>query len=129
MIGDHGMPALHPALISCLWTPKKARALGTGTWGHYLFGVDTPGEYQVVCVPPPGYAFSPANVGEDQAINSKLDPATGRTAAFPVRGGDAILTQDAGLHAGVWPPLALAGHVSVRRVDRISRRRLAKHFF
>ncbi|MBN1399504.1 MAG: hypothetical protein JXA74_01630 [Anaerolineae bacterium] len=52
----------------------------TGPDGRYAFTALVPGDYYLVFELPEGYNFSPANVGEDERIDSDADPQTGRTA-------------------------------------------------
>ncbi len=70
----------------------------TDSNGNYLFGNLTSGTYSVGFTAPSGYAFSPANQGADDAVDSDAQPTTGRTGSYTVVAGQTNLTIDAGLY-------------------------------
>lgn len=66
--------------------------------GRYTFrqlAVEQP--YAVEVVAPADYAFSPADMGGDDTLDSDCDPTTGRTPSITVTPGQMVSTVDAGL--------------------------------
>lgn len=68
----------------------------TAANGLYLFSV-APGTYQVEVIAPAGFNFSPAGAGANPALDSDVDPITGRTALAAFNSGDFDLDVDAGI--------------------------------
>lgn len=82
----------------------------TGSNGKYLFNGLPIGAYQVEFVRPEGYLFTRPDadsLGLDGALNSDVNPLTGRSAAFQVNAGDLNMNIDAGLFV----PGSIAGAV------------------
>jgi protocatechuate 3,4-dioxygenase beta subunit len=71
--------------------------------GSYLFENLPPGNYAVQFVPPAGYTISPQNAGNTPALDSDVDPATGRTAATPLQTGETDRTWDLGIYLPTEP--------------------------
>ncbi|MEM1180891.1 MAG: SdrD B-like domain-containing protein [Acidobacteriota bacterium] len=81
----------------------------TDAEGRYsFFGVPS-GDYRLEVIAPPGYEFSPADVGGDDHVDSDVDPGTGRGPLFAYRAQTADQAWDAGLRA---PPLFADGFES-----------------
>ncbi|MFP4031440.1 MAG: SdrD B-like domain-containing protein [Desulfococcaceae bacterium] len=79
--------------------------------GRYRFDGLSPGQYLVEFVPPPGFVFSPPGAGDDPALDSDPDPATGRTAPVTLPPGADISALDAGLRVPDVPPALLGDRV------------------
>ena len=71
--------------------------------GNYRFEIGDPGTYMVEFAPKSGWTFTTKDAGNDDALDSDADPATGRTPSFTVSAGQTDLTLDAGLVGGVPP--------------------------
>ena len=71
--------------------------------GNYRFVIGDPGTYVVEFVPNSGWTFTTKDAGDNDALDSDADPATGRTPSFTVSAGQTDLTLDAGLVGGVPP--------------------------
>ncbi|MEO1367634.1 MAG: SdrD B-like domain-containing protein, partial [Acidobacteriota bacterium] len=81
----------------------------TASGGIYqFFGVPS-GGYRIEVRPPPGAAFSAPDVGEDDLVDSDVDPATGRSELFQYVAGSANRRWDAGLQV---PPIFQDGFES-----------------
>jgi len=65
--------------------------------GTYQFINLMPGEYYLIFYLPGGYAFSPADQGGNDEMDSDADPGTGRTATTNLISGENDLTWDAGM--------------------------------
>ena len=65
--------------------------------GLYLFENLLPGDYIIQVVPPDGYGFTPAGRGGDAALDSDVDPTSGRTISTYLDYGEIDLTWDAGV--------------------------------
>jgi TolB protein len=70
----------------------------TDATGYYSFVNLFPGQYYIHFDLPPQWAFSPAKVGSDNAIDSNADPVTGNTDVFNLQVGDNDLTWDVGIY-------------------------------
>jgi len=70
----------------------------TNSSGHYLFGNLTPGTYSVQFDKPAGYDFSPQDQGSDDAKDSDVNPADGRTLGTQLEAGEHDTDWDAGLY-------------------------------
>ncbi|MBN1887094.1 MAG: choice-of-anchor J domain-containing protein [Thermoflexales bacterium] len=68
----------------------------TNRYGEYAFKDLAPGAYAVEVIPPTGFGFSPQDAGSDEALDSDVSPATGRTALVNLAAGS-TLSLDAGL--------------------------------
>ncbi len=78
----------------------------TGANGKYLFSGLLPGDYSLGFDPPAGYVISGRDMGDD-AKDSDVDPATGRTVATTLVSSEQDLSWDAGL----WKPSSLGDTV------------------
>lgn len=72
-------------------------ATTTDAGGNYEFGGLAPGDYRIEVILPAGQAFAPADQGSDDAADSDVDPATGRTIVTTLIAGEQDLTWDAGI--------------------------------
>jgi len=70
----------------------------TASNGSYNFTNLIPGIYYVEFIPPTGYAFSPANAGADDGVDSDADILTGQTSNTTLISGENDTTWDAGLY-------------------------------
>lgn len=99
--GESGLADVTVKLL--MWDPNLPNwaaydQLQTDKNGLYTFRqlpVEQP--YAVEVVAPSNYAFSPADVGSDDTLDSDCDPTTGRTASLTVTPGQMVSTVDAGL--------------------------------
>ena len=71
--------------------------------GNYRFEIGDPGTYVIEFAPKSGWTFTTKDAGDNDALDSDADPATGRTPSFTVSAGQTDLTLDAGLVGGVPP--------------------------
>jgi protocatechuate 3,4-dioxygenase beta subunit len=72
----------------------------TGANGNYTFTGVLPGNYLVQVLQPANMEFVLKDQGGNDAIDSDVDPANGKTASFAVASGDAIIDVDAGIKPG-----------------------------
>ncbi len=70
----------------------------TDSMGHYMFADVLPGEYVLHFYLPPGYAFSPMDQGDNDSLDSDVDPMTGYTQCFTLEAGMDDLDRDAGVY-------------------------------
>ncbi len=70
----------------------------TNSDGFYLFADQLPGNYYLVFTAPSGYAFSTANQGGDDGLDSDADPTNGRTTTTNLSSDETDLSWDAGLY-------------------------------
>jgi len=70
----------------------------TDSNGFYRFNNLAPGTYTVTVQLPTGYAFTAANQGSDDGLDSDADPTTGAMSATVLTSGEVDLTWDAGLY-------------------------------
>ena len=68
----------------------------TGADGAYIFAVPA-GSYRIEAAAPTGFALSPMDAGGNDAMDSDLDPATGRSASFIVGLNANDTTRDGGM--------------------------------
>jgi choice-of-anchor A domain-containing protein/uncharacterized repeat protein (TIGR01451 family)/TQXA domain-containing protein len=66
--------------------------------GKYLFANLEAGDYYVKFILVPGYAFSGANQGSNDALDSDADAVTGKTGCITLSAGENNLTADAGMY-------------------------------
>ncbi len=94
--GEVGVPGVTVTLYNS--TGGVVKTTITNTSGFYMFTDIAAGTYTVgYSNIPAGYAFSPMDAGGD-AVDSDVNPATGRTAPVTITGnGNVITTVDAGL--------------------------------
>ena len=94
--GELGCAGVTVKLYNCGDTLKATTV--TNANGTYLFSNLITGSYYVQFTLPSGYAFSGKNLGTNSAIDSDVDPVTGKTTCFTVNPGVNDLTRDAGIH-------------------------------
>ena len=77
--------------------------------GYYIFTDLDPGDYYLVFALPSGYVFTLQDEGADDAVDSDVDPSTGRTMIINLQAGENNPSWDAGLIkapvGGVWVPI------------------------
>ncbi len=98
--GEVAMPAIAVYLTTCMDgdTLMVEDTMMTDTGGYYAF-MDVPaGNYKLHFALPMGYAFSPMDQGDDDMLDSEVDPMTGYTLCFTVEGGTDQLNWDAGMY-------------------------------
>ena len=86
---------------------NPAPAQVTGADGKYLFTNLNPGDYYVQFTPPANLSFSLPDQGNNDAVDSDANPATGRTPVTTLTTGEQDLTWDAGFH----PSASLGNYV------------------
>ncbi len=69
----------------------------TDSDGFYFFADQQPGDYYLLFTAPSGFAFSTADQGGDDSLDSDADPIDGRTATTTLSSGETDLSWDAGL--------------------------------
>lgn len=77
--------------------------------GYYSFTDLDPGDYYLVFTLPSGYVFTLRDEGADDAVDSDVDPSTGRTMVINLQAGENDPSWDVGLIkapvGGVWVPI------------------------
>ena len=96
-IQDAGEPGVPNVTVQLLQNNAVVATTTTDANGLYLFGNLTPGDYQVMFVPPAGQVFTLPDQGANDALDSDANPATGKTVVFTLAPGQIDLTWDAGL--------------------------------
>ncbi|MBN2117197.1 MAG: carboxypeptidase regulatory-like domain-containing protein [Anaerolineales bacterium] len=98
-VQDDGEPGMADVTVNLLGSDGKTVAASTTTdaAGNYSFTELLPGTYYVQVVAPAETSFTKANAGGDDARDSDIDPASGKTAAISLKVGEANNTVDAGL--------------------------------
>ena len=116
---DSGEAGLAGVTVDLLAGATVADSSVTDANGNYLFSGLTPGDYQVQFFAPTGFAFTNANVGGDDAIDSDAEPTTGITQTVSLAAGENNLSLDAGLRAHRtnhhWNPQKRHPHRNPRR--------------
>ena len=79
--GEPGLPGISVNLYDCADTSMIASTT-TDDMGHYMFDSVETGEYLVEVVAPEYWVFSPMDQGDDDALDSDVNPETGRTDCF-----------------------------------------------
>ena len=100
-VGESGVAGVTVQLLNASGAVVATTA--TNKNGSYLFENLPPGNYAVQFVPPAGYTISPQNAGNTPALDSDVDPATGRTAATPLQTGETDRTWDLGIYLPTEP--------------------------
>ena len=97
-IQDTGEPGVAGVTVQLLDGSGNPTGLGTATdsGGHYSFTVAA-GTYRLELVAPSGMAWTSADAGSDDTLDSDVDPATGRTSALTVTAGQTDTSWDGGL--------------------------------
>ena len=83
----------------------------TGADGAYRFAGQAPGTYQLQFVAPEGVRFTSQDAGGEEAADSDVNPATGRSAQVTLASGQSI----ANVSAGSYTPVGLSGTVFTDR--------------
>jgi len=77
--------------------------------GYYIFTDLDPGDYYLVFALPSGYVFTLQDEGADDAVDSDVDPSTGRTIVINLQAGENDPSWDVGLIkapvGGIWVPI------------------------
>lgn len=73
-----------------------AETVTSGGGGYYFIGL-TPDDYHLEFVAPPGFAFTLADEGSNDAVDSDADESTGQTGTIAVGSGQVHVTSAAGL--------------------------------
>jgi len=76
----------------------------TGADGAYSFTDLPAGDYVIVVTPPSGLVLGPQNAGNDDTVDSDIDPATGQSGVITVGIGENVPNVDAGLIPIADPP-------------------------
>jgi hypothetical protein len=97
-VGERGVSGVTVQLLNA--SGAVVATAVTDQQGNYLFENLPPGNYAVQFVPPAGYTISPQNSGSNPALDSDVDPATGRTAATNLQAGETDRTWDLGSDPG-----------------------------
>lgn len=92
---EHGLSGIAVRLYDC--QEILLSSTDTDTAGSYRFDSLSSGSYFVEFVAPAGYVFSPADQGTDDALDSDVDPATGRTGCIELGENEEALFWAAGL--------------------------------
>ncbi|MCB0063447.1 MAG: hypothetical protein KDE19_15100, partial [Caldilineaceae bacterium] len=95
--GEAGVPGITVRLYSTADPTTPIAETTTNDQGIYDFPSIDPGEYFVEFVLPDNVSISPLNSGNDNTLDSDVDPTTKRTASFSVPAFTTDLTWDAGL--------------------------------
>ena len=97
--GELGIPGVTVTLYQCSNGNVVGVPIVTGPNGEYLFTGLTPGSYYVGFGNlPPGYFFSPNDMGGNDNADSDANPGTGLTGCEILAPGENNLTYDAGLY-------------------------------
>ena len=116
-IQDAGEPGVEGVTVNLLDGAGNATGQTTTTDvdGLYSFDDLEPGDYIVEVVEPVDQVFTLQDEGGDDAADSDVDPATGRTGVINLSPGEDDITNDAGLTA---PPIARIGNFVWRDNNR-----------
>jgi hypothetical protein len=98
--GEVGMAGIEVWIGSCPATDSTmfSQMTVTDSMGHYMFSDVLPGDYVLHFALPMGYAFSPMDQGDNDSLDSDVDPMTGYTMCFTVDVGMDDFSQDAGMY-------------------------------
>lgn len=98
-IQDAGEAGINGVTVKLTGTSLYGSAISLTTTtagnGMYMFLV-APGNYKITFTKPAGLLPSPANAGNNDAIDSDANPVNGMTQVFTLAGGETNLTFDAG---------------------------------
>jgi len=93
---ESGVQYVTVHLYDCSNTWKATTA--TDANGFYKFDHLVPGDYYVKFTLPANYAFSPKDAGGDDALDSDVNPATGKTTCTTLDANEYDATWDAGIY-------------------------------
>ena len=94
--GELGLAGVTVKLLNS--AGATVNTLTTDANGNYLFNNLSPGDYAVQIVVPAGYMVSGKDLGGNDATDSDIDPATGKTILTTLSAGENDLSWDAGLY-------------------------------
>ncbi|MBT9499105.1 MAG: carboxypeptidase regulatory-like domain-containing protein, partial [Zoogloea sp.] len=94
--GEAGLAGVTVKLLNSVGSVVSTTT--TDTNGNYLFNNLVPGDYSAQVVAPTGYFVSAKDQGGNDAIDSDIDPTTGKTITTTLAAGEADLSWDAGLY-------------------------------
>jgi len=99
-VGESGMPMIAVYLTDCAMddTLMVGDTMMTDSGGYYVFTDVPAGEYKIHFALPMGYAFSPMDQGDNDSLDSDVDPMTGYTECFTLEGGEVAMNWDAGMY-------------------------------
>ena len=96
-VQDSGEPGIADVTVKLYdESGEVIRETTTDADGVYIFKSLTPGDYSVEFETPDGLEPSPKQAGSDTALDSDMNPATGRTDVITLVGGSPNMTVDAG---------------------------------
>ncbi|MFO0929436.1 MAG: SdrD B-like domain-containing protein [Gemmataceae bacterium] len=100
-VQDQGEYGLGGVTVNLLDSYGNWLTSTTSGWdGSYTFSGLSAGSYRIEVVAPWGYQLSPQDQGYDDALDSDIDPGTGRTAVLTLSSGQNRTDVDAGLYYG-----------------------------
>ncbi|MDP2433898.1 MAG: SdrD B-like domain-containing protein [Pseudomonadota bacterium] len=94
--GESGIGGVTVNLLNSAGTVVST--VTTNANGNYLFSNLNPGSYAMQVVAPAGYSFSAKDQGTNDALDSDVDGATGKTVLTTLVSGENDLSWDAGLY-------------------------------
>jgi hypothetical protein len=100
--GEIGIDGVHVTVNgTTIYGNTYSASAVTGPNGMYMFVVQ-PGSYKLTFGVPNGYLLSPQNQGNNDAVDSDVNPLTNMTSFYTLASGEINPTIDAGFHVG--PP-------------------------
>jgi len=95
--GETGVSGIVVKLYDC--SNNLISTTMTNAEGWYRFGNIPSGDYNVKFILPNGYLFSPQDQGNNNSIDSDVNPQTGKTGCFSLAANTIDSTLDAGIYA------------------------------
>jgi hypothetical protein len=114
--GELGLAGVTVKLLNS--AGATVNTLTTDANGNYLFNNLSPGDYAVQVVVPAGYMVSGKDLGGNDATDSDIDPATGKTILTTLSAGENDLSWDAGLYKTASIGDRVVGREQERRAGR-----------
>ncbi len=102
--GETGVANVDVKLFDC--NDNLINATQTDNNGNYLFSDVPAGSYKVEFVLPSGYVFTTKDAGNDDTVDSDVNP-NGQTDCFTLAAGQNDMTRDAGIHIPLSADLSL----------------------
>lgn len=99
--GENGVAGITVKLFKCDNTFVKSTT--TNSLGEYYFDNLIPGDYYIQIIIPNGYIVSPKDSGTDDAVDSDIDPSSGKTICTNLAANEIDLTWDAGIYQQISP--------------------------